>query len=82
MSPQNIYITAASIGEVVSPVDCVNLEKNLEMCTCTYDCSKKGMCCECIASHRRRGEIPGCLFPPEVEKTFDRSVERFVECYR
>jgi hypothetical protein len=24
------------------------------------------------------GELPGCLFPPDVEKTYDRSIARFV----
>lgn len=52
-------------------------------CACTYlACSKRGLCCECIASHRSRGELPGCLFPPEVEKTYDRSIERFVRAYQ
>ncbi|MCK4335884.1 MAG: hypothetical protein KAW40_04140 [Candidatus Aenigmarchaeota archaeon] len=59
--------------------ECVNREENLSECTCTYPCDKKGMCCECIRHHREIGELPGCLFPPEVEKTFDRSVRKFVE---
>lgn len=58
-------------------------ERNLEWCTCTYEpCSKKGICCECIAYHRRMGELPGCLFPPEVERTYDRSIRRFVQAYK
>ena len=36
--------------------------------------SKRGMCCECVASHRRNGEIPGCFFSPEAEATYDRSI--------
>jgi len=28
------------------------------------------------------GEFPGCLFPPEVERTYDRSIERFVRVQR
>lgn len=60
--------------------ECINKEKNLEHCNCTYQgCSRKGMCCECIRHHREMGEIPACLFPDDVEKTFDRSVEKFVE---
>jgi hypothetical protein len=23
--------------------------------------------------------LPGCLFPPEVERTYDRSIRRYVE---
>lgn len=56
---------------------------NQANCTCTYDpCPRKGICCECIAYHRRRGELPGCLFPPEVERTYDRSIERFVQLHQ
>jgi hypothetical protein len=56
-------------------------EKNQVQCTCTYEpCSRKGICCECITYHRRLGELPGCLFPPEVERTFDRSIERYIAC--
>lgn len=59
-----------------------NIDRNLEHCTCTYEpCSRKGVCCECIQYHRRMGELPGCLFPPEVERTYDRSIERFVEIH-
>jgi hypothetical protein len=60
--------------------ECVNREINLENCTCTYQgCDRKGLCCECIRHHREAGEIPGCLFPKETEKTFDRTVRKFVE---
>ena len=52
--------------------------KNLAMCTCSYEpCSRKGRCCECIAYHRKSGELPGCLFPPDIERTYDRSAEAF-----
>ncbi len=55
-------------------------ETNLENCTCTYPgCSRKGVCCECVAHHRQAGEIPGCFFSKEVEASFDRGVERFVQ---
>jgi len=60
-----------------------NQEKNLKNCNCTYEsCSKKGFCCECIAYHRSMGEIPACLFPKDVEKTYDRSIERFVKTFQ
>jgi hypothetical protein len=59
-----------------------NQQANLAQCTCTYEpCSRKGKCCECIAYHRAYGELPGCLFPPEVERTYDRSIQRFVQVY-
>lgn len=54
-------------------------EENLKDCTCTYPgCPRKGVCCECVKHHRENGELPGCFFDPETEKTFDRSVDRFV----
>jgi hypothetical protein len=28
--------------------------------------------------HKKYGELPGCLFPTEVERTYDRSIARFV----
>jgi hypothetical protein len=55
------------------------VEVNKTKCTCTYEpCSRKGKCCQCILYHRALGELPGCLFPPEVERTYDRSISRFV----
>ena len=58
---------------------CTNRDANLEDCTCTYDpCSRKGLCCECVRQHRRAGEIPGCFFSKEDERTFDRSIAKFV----
>jgi hypothetical protein len=52
---------------------------NTEQCTCTYEpCPRKGLCCQCVAYHRQYGELPGCVFPPEVERTYDRSIARFV----
>ena len=56
---------------------CPNLEINLADCPCTYSCDLKGRCCECIRSHRAHRELPACYFPPEVEKTYDRSIKRF-----
>ena len=57
-------------------------EFNLKNCPCTYAvCEKKGVCCDCLRYHLKREELPACCFSPEVEKTYDRSIERFVkEC--
>jgi hypothetical protein len=53
--------------------------KNRKGCNCTYEpCSRKGICCECLAYHRRSGELPACYFPAEVERDYDRSIECFV----
>ena len=60
-----------------------DIKVNKSSCSCTYEpCPRKGICCECIAYHWKAGELPGCLFPPDVERTYDRSISRFVEVYR
>ncbi|MEO0073801.1 MAG: DUF6485 family protein [candidate division WOR-3 bacterium] len=56
-----------------------SIDRNKAACTCTYEpCSRKGKCCECIAYHRRSGELPGCFFSAATEKTYDRSIENFI----
>jgi hypothetical protein len=56
---------------------------NKEHCNCTYEpCSRKGICCECIRYHWQAGELPACLFPEDVEKTYDRSIEAFINTHR
>ncbi len=59
-------------------------ETNLsKRCTCSYPvCSRKGICCDCIAYHRANNELPACYFPPEAEKTYNRSIEFFIEVYK
>ena len=57
-------------------------EENKTMCNCTYPCTKKGMCCECISYHRGRGELPACYFPDDVEKTYDRTIENFIRVHQ
>lgn len=43
-------------------MSCPNKEKNKEKCTCgSKDCSRHGVCCECIRFHRDKGGMPGCL---------------------
>jgi len=58
-------------------------EKNIEeSCNCTYEpCERKGLCCECIKYHLKRQELPACCFPDNVEKTYDRSFERFTQLH-
>ncbi len=56
------------------------IEEIKSRCSCTYEpCRRKGRCCECVEYHRRSGEIPGCFFSPEAEKSYDRSVRNFIE---
>jgi len=58
------------------------IEVNKAKCTCTYEpCSRKGKCCDCIWYHLAADELPACVFPPEVERTFDRSFARFVAVF-
>jgi len=57
-----------------------NIDANKAGCNCTYEpCSRKGKCCECISYHLKMDELPACAFPPEVERTYDRSFARFAE---
>jgi hypothetical protein len=59
---------------------CANQKKNLASCTCTYvSCERRGLCCECVAYHRALDQLPGCFFPAEAEKTYDRSVRNYVK---
>jgi hypothetical protein len=60
--------------------DCPNRQQNLEKCNCTYEpCEHKGICCECLSYHRAMGELPACYFSAQVERTYDRSIARFLK---
>jgi len=62
---------------------CQNQKQNLANCNCSYEpCERKGICCACIAYHRRNKELPACFFPPDIEKTFDRSISNFIRAYK
>ena len=59
--------------------ECNNLKKNTANCNCTYaGCPRHGICCECIAYHRRSGELPACYFDAKKERTYDRSFENYL----
>ncbi|MBC7349347.1 MAG: hypothetical protein H5U05_05175 [Candidatus Aminicenantes bacterium] len=59
------------------------VEKNLKRCNCSWEpCERKGICCECLAYHWSHRELPACFFPDDIEKTYDRSLERFIEIYK
>lgn len=52
---------------------------NAEKCPCTYvNCERHGACCKCIAYHRPKGQMVGCYFSPEAEKSYDRSMAKFL----
>jgi hypothetical protein len=58
--------------------ECSSRESNAESCACTYTgCPRKGKCCECLRYHLAHRELPGCCFPSDVERTFDRSFRQF-----
>ena len=60
-----------------------NIKKNIDRCNCTYEpCSKKGLCCDCLHYHFSSGQFPACLFPDDVEKTYDRSIDNFIKTYK
>lgn len=54
--------------------------KNLD-CPCSYpNCPRKTNCASCLKYHLSLEELPACCFPPDVEKTYDRSFKKFIEC--
>jgi len=58
------------------------IKVNEANCTCTYEpCGRKGKCCQCILYHRSHSELPGCFFPEKFERTYDRSIAKFVEIF-
>lgn len=60
-------------------MNCGNSRKNNAMCNCTYTgCSRHGVCCECLAYHRANNELPACYFDKDTEKTYDRSIENYL----
>jgi len=61
---------------------CQNQSSNLSQCACTYSCSTKGLCCECLHYHLNMKQLPGCCFPKEAEATYDRSFRKFVQVYQ
>ncbi len=57
-----------------------NKEANIGRCNCSYGgCSRKGTCCECLHYHLSHRQLPGCCFPDDVERTYDRSFEKFAD---
>lgn len=64
-------------------MECPRTEENLSFCNCTYEpCPRKGCCCECVQYHVTKKELPACAFPPDAERTYDRSFRKFTESHR
>lgn len=58
-------------------------EKNAAVCNCSYEpCPRKGVCGECLRYHRSQDELPACFFPDAVERTYDRSLTRFLRLHK
>ena len=56
-----------------------NKPKNIKRCNCTYGgCPRHGVCCECIKYHLAMEQLPACCFPDDIERTYDRSFEKFI----
>jgi hypothetical protein len=69
-------------GEIAMPIDCKQFKINIDKCNCTYPgCPRKGNCCECLQYHLKMNELPACCFPDDVEKTWDRSFDRFIKTH-
>lgn len=61
---------------------CPTQQANASKCNCSYSpCPRKGRCCECLRYHLAMRQLPGCAFPNDVERTYDRSFERFARIY-
>lgn len=62
--------------------NCPAFQKNMSKCNCSYDpCPRKGNCCACLQYHLASQELPACAFPNDVERTYDRSFERFARLH-
>lgn len=53
-------------------------EQTAPKCACSnVKCTRRGVCCECIEHHLKGRQLPGCCFPADAERTYDRSFEHF-----
>ncbi len=63
-------------------MECIQ-EKFKKYCNCTYEpCERENRCCECLHYHRMNGELPGCFFNKEFERTYDRSITNFIRMHK
>jgi len=62
-------------------IEC-NQEVRKKVCVCTYDCQRRGKCCECLEYHLSKNQLPGCAFAKiskEAEKSYNRDIEYFAK---
>jgi len=58
-------------------------DRNMSFCNCSYPgCGRKGICCECLQYHLNMKQLPGCCFPDDAEKTYDRSFTAFAKAWK
>ena len=59
-----------------------NVDRLKKTCSCTYmSCSRRGKCCACVEYHNSLRELPGCFFPPAVEREYDRSRACYISAF-
>jgi hypothetical protein len=57
-------------------------ESNAANCPCLHtECSKHGVCCDCLRYHLSLEQLPACCFPSDIAKTDERSFSKFVEIH-
>ena len=60
---------------------CARQASGAKDCPCTYPgCPRHGNCCQCVAHHRDKSQLPACYFTAAQEKSFDRSVAFYLSC--
>lgn len=65
----------------MTEITCARQKSGKHECPCTYsNCSRHGNCCECVAYHRGKDQLPACYFTAEQEKTYNRNIDYFIEC--
>ena len=59
-------------------MECVHAKRELA-CVCpSTNCPRHGICCECIANHRAKGQLTGCQMP-EALRSSSRSPQDLVD---
>ncbi|KKN37924.1 hypothetical protein LCGC14_0758460 [marine sediment metagenome] len=57
-------------------------EERKDECTCTYNCHRRGKCCECIDYYLPMNQLPGCIIAKvskAAEKSYNRDFEYFAK---
>lgn len=68
---------------MIQAADCPNYEINKQMCPCTEtDCERHGICCECVAYHRKSTQWPltACMRTNRLESTLSLAMATDPKC--